>query len=258
VTPAFGPAYAALYDDLYGDKPYEREAEWVMSEAESLIGSRPLKFLDVGCGTGRHAEWFARAGSVVAVDLSVDMIGIARERLQQFGSRACVLTADMTELAADQRIADESFDVSVCLFDTLGYAQTNERVAATVRGMVRATRRGGVVVVEVWHAAAMLAAFSPVGVRRVTSDGAQAVRIAETTLDVERQLAVVHYTTYALTAGDKPRTFEEVHVNRFFLAQELRQLLSREGLDVRKIQGGFGDTAVDSGAFHLVAVAVRP
>ena len=258
MTHPFKAHYARVYDALYADKPYQHEVEWIVVQCTRIIGAPPRMFLDVACGTGRHAEQFARHGSVVGVDLSRDMLAIAHERLEPLGSRASAFEGDMTKLETDSRIAAQSFDVASCLFDGLGYARTNERISATLRGMARATRSGGVVIVEVWHAAAMLSRYDRVRVRRVTLGDREFVRVSETELDVEEQVARVHYTIHELIAGAERHTYEEMHVNRFFLAQEVKLFLSQAGLDVRAMHGGFSDGPVDGAAFHIVALAARP
>jgi ubiquinone/menaquinone biosynthesis C-methylase UbiE len=259
VTQPYKGHSARIYDALYAEKPYHQEAQWIFAQSARIIGAPPKMFLDVACGTGRHAEQFARHGGVVGIDLSADMIAVARERLSPLGPSASVFEGDMAALETDSRITERSVDVASCLFDALGYARTNERVSATLRGMARAIRSGGAVVVEVWHAAAMLSKCAPVRVRRATlGRGSEVVRIAETKLNVEEQVARVHYTTHELIAGGHWRIYEESHVNRFFLAQELKLLFSQAGLDVREMYGGFSDAAVDGEAFHIVALATRP
>jgi SAM-dependent methyltransferase len=46
---------------------------------EAVGDSRGLAVLDMGCGTGRHALWLARAGAkVTAIDFSEGMLAVAK------------------------------------------------------------------------------------------------------------------------------------------------------------------------------------
>src|SRR5688572_96234 len=72
--------YGRYYDLLYRDKDYAAEADYVASILERIApGAKQI--LELGCGTGAHAEHLARRGlSVHGVDLSVSMLGAAHAR----------------------------------------------------------------------------------------------------------------------------------------------------------------------------------
>jgi malonyl-CoA O-methyltransferase len=62
-----------------------------------LVGDvRGLRALDLGCGTGRHARWLARAGArVVAIDFSAGMLAQARAKIDP--SRVHFGVADLNQ-----------------------------------------------------------------------------------------------------------------------------------------------------------------
>ena len=70
-------AYAEYYDLLYSNKDYSSEAQYI----DSLIkktSSKANSILELGCGTGAHAEYLARMGYTVhGVDVSPAMISKA-------------------------------------------------------------------------------------------------------------------------------------------------------------------------------------
>jgi 2-polyprenyl-3-methyl-5-hydroxy-6-metoxy-1,4-benzoquinol methylase len=65
-----------------GQRRAKRRAALIIAEA----GLEPsVSALEIGCGTGMFTEWFARTGAhIVAVDVSEDLIDMARERLLSF------------------------------------------------------------------------------------------------------------------------------------------------------------------------------
>ncbi len=230
--------FAELYDALYADKDYAAEASFVSARV-TAVGAAP-RVLDVACGTGRHAEELARLGvDVAGVDASADMIALARRRLPS----APLRVGDMTRL--DERGV---FDAAVCLFDSLGYARTDAGVSSTLRGMAGAVRAGGLVVVEVWHAAAMFAHFEPVRLRRLPGG---VIRFSETSVDARTAVATVRWTLCA--PGAPP--LEETHQGRMFLAPELARFIEDAGLELSSLTGGFSDEPPSLDTFHLVAVA---
>ena len=76
--------YARYYDLLYRDKDYAGEAEFV----NSLIGKYTTdtkSILELGCGTGGHAEYLAKLGYTVhGIDISKDMLQMAESRHAKF------------------------------------------------------------------------------------------------------------------------------------------------------------------------------
>lgn len=76
----FGDLYSRYYDLLYSDKDYIGEVEYV----DSLIkanSNNATTLLDMGCGTGKHAELLCDKGYIVhGIDLSQDMLKIAETR----------------------------------------------------------------------------------------------------------------------------------------------------------------------------------
>src|ERR1700687_5293537 len=110
---------------------------------------------------------------------------------------AAAAKAQVQFLEGDLRSLDvpgAPFDAAVCLFDSIGYVGTNEGLEQALRGVHTMVRQGGVFVLEFWHAAAMLRSHDPVRVRRWQRPESEILRIAETQLDCERQLASVTYS----------------------------------------------------------------
>ena len=63
-------AYARYYDLVNKDKDYLAETQYVASLIERY-GDERSSLLDIGCGTGRHAELFSDSGfNVVGLDRS--------------------------------------------------------------------------------------------------------------------------------------------------------------------------------------------
>jgi SAM-dependent methyltransferase len=132
---------AALYDPLYATfKDYPGEVE----RLRELIGERvpdARTLLDVACGTGRHLELLRPHFDVVGVDLDPALLALARERV----AGGELHEGDMTDFDLRRR-----FDVVTCLFSSIGYALTLERLHDAVAAMARHLEPGGLLVVEPW------------------------------------------------------------------------------------------------------------
>ena len=133
---------AKHYDVVYSDKDYEAESLKLVS----LIRERAPEtrtLLDVACGTGRHLEYLARnpGFDCTGLDLDDEMLSIARERVPT----ATLHTGDMCDFALTAR-----FDVVTCLFSSIGYTKTVERMNRAVANMAAHVVPGGTLVVEPW------------------------------------------------------------------------------------------------------------
>jgi trans-aconitate 2-methyltransferase len=94
---------ATPWDARTYDESSEPQQAWAVDVLARLSGIAPdATVLDVGCGTGRVTEALLALvpqGVVLAMDASVDMVALARERL---GDRAEIWCADALELEVEE------------------------------------------------------------------------------------------------------------------------------------------------------------
>ncbi len=108
------------WDSFYNDRgrgvpffrnvPDEHAVQWVGSGT-----LKPGRALDLGCGPGRNAVYFATQGfQVEAVDLSEEALRWARERARERNAAVTFLKQDLFELELDEGAYDLVYD-SGCL-----------------------------------------------------------------------------------------------------------------------------------------------
>lgn len=252
----YGSPFSELYDLFHAEKRYEEEAAFVHALiTEWLPDGARESIVDLACGTGRHALAFAKLGHrVLGIDRSPGMIAIARDTAASVGSSVDFLCSDIAELPPTLG----TFDVATCLFDSIGYLETNQRITQAFREIERHLPPGGLFVLEFWHAAAMLRNFEAVRVKRWELPDESVVRVSETRISVEDQVAEVHYSVTRLKEDGHWESFRETHRNRFFLVQEMNALLSTCGLlPVKAFAGYTAHGAVDEDCWHIVLLARR-
>ena len=112
----------------------------------SLALAPPMRILDVGCGTGRHAHELARRGhSVHGVDISARFVEIARSNAP---AGATFERADARELGFDAE-----FDVVICLCQgAFGMMTADGDDESVVAGMCRALTPGGRIALSAFNA----------------------------------------------------------------------------------------------------------
>jgi ubiquinone/menaquinone biosynthesis C-methylase UbiE len=253
---AYQSRYAQFYDLIYADKGYAEEVAFLDRELRTENPSRGRTWLDVACGTGNHAIELARRGyDVTGLDYSSTQLDCARAKRMNLApeerERLLFVEGDMCTFDLKGR----QFDVISCLFDSLGYAVSNERIIATLQCMRRHLADDGRIVLEFWHAAAMLTGYDPVRVRRFPSPQGELMRTSNTTIDVVRQTCSVKFTL-AVPQGDSIQELSETHVCRFFLLQEMGALLDSAGLTLQRAYAGFdADSPIKTDTWHIVGVA---
>ena len=240
--------HARFYDLVYAEKPYGSEARFV---ADELLreGVETGMLLEVACGSGRHARELQALGfEVTGVDYSPDLLAVARERSDgiEFEEQ------DMRALDLQGR----RFHAVTCLFDSIGYPQSDEGVTAALGGIRRHLTDDGAAAIEFLHAPALLSGSSPVRVRRwETPDGGELLRVSETELDRERSVMHVEYDVVHLAADRTWERERETQSNRFFTVDEMLGLMKSAGFsDVRFVPAYEPGKEIKPDTFHVLAV----
>jgi len=247
-------AYAAYYDLLYRDKAYGEESRYVTGLlADNSIHQGSL--LELGCGTGRHAEHFASAGfEVHGIDLSPAMIEQAERRFGTAGKCARFEVGDIR----DVRLQRE-FDAVVSMFHVFSYQSTNDVLYRAFRTAALHLRPGGVLVFDFWYGPGVLTERPAVRVKEMSDDRIDLVRIAEPQLLPNENCVDVHYRVL-LTERSTGRShrLEETHRMRYLFLPETYRMAQSHGLQVTAAYAGQTKEPLGFGAWTGTAVAIRP
>lgn len=244
--------HAKLYDLFYAEKPYLQETAFVDSLIQ-LYRPGAVHLLELACGTGSHSLLLERCGyRIVATDYSPDMLACARQKAREQNSGVDFRHQDMREL----NIPEHSFDVVICLFDSIGYVASNTGVLAVLQNVNRHLAQDGLFVFEFWHAGAMIRGYDPLRIRRFKTPQGEVQRISETHIDFREQLCHVSYTIHEFELNGVFHTLRETQVNRFFLLQEMNFFLQQAHfIPLRWFSGFQEDENIDENTWHIVAVA---
>lgn len=132
-----------LYDFIYSEfKDFEAEASQVANLLRKECPSA-RKLLDVGCGSGRHAAALIteHGYEIDGLDIESGFLEIARERCPT----GRFFRGDMASFDLGS-----TYDAVLCLFSSIGYVRTLERLALAARSIRRHVNAGGVAIIEPW------------------------------------------------------------------------------------------------------------
>lgn len=210
---------AGFYDLIYGQKPYEREAEWVHGRIQAHLRSGGSTLLDVGCGTGGHLAHLRRHYQCDGLDLDAGLLAIARERYP--GS--AFHQGDMADFDLGRR-----YDALVCLFSAIGYVRTTDRLRQTMRTFARHLAPGGVVLVEPWLAPEVFRS-GYVHVDLVEQPEINVARMVHS--GIRGELCVLTFS-FLVGRADGIEHWDEYHELGLFTREEMMDAFHAAGLEV--------------------------
>jgi SAM-dependent methyltransferase len=233
-------ASAEYYDLIYaGIKDYASD----VSRIAALLRDRHPQcrtVLDVGCGTGEHAHGLAREGFAVdGVDLDPAFVRIARKK----HPTGRFFEADMADLHVPHR-----YDAVLCLFSSIGYLVTLDRVTRALICFREHLGPGGVVLVEPWFPPGLL---DPNRVAKNTGE-ANGVKVVRTSrVEIEGRISRLLFD-YEITDRTGARHASEVHELGLFTPPELTQAFTTAGFSV-----DFDHVGLTDRGLYLATVAAR-
>jgi ubiquinone/menaquinone biosynthesis C-methylase UbiE len=230
----FGKEYLNLYP--HRD---DSEARSVVRLIRNTIALRTdRRALDLACGSGRHARALSRYTLTVGLDLSVELLSVARAESPQIP----YVRADMRMLP----FTAESFDLVVNLFTSFGYFSCDDENRAVLTEVGRVLRRDGVFVLDYLNADQVRATLVPHDTRRVGS------RVI--TQD-RRVTADMKYVEKTISAAGSTNTYMERV--RLFEPDELRCLLHDAGFVIEHELGDYAGGPLDPTSPRAIFFARR-
>jgi SAM-dependent methyltransferase len=247
-------AYAAYYDLLYRDKDYPAEARYV----QSLLRRHGVSggdILELGCGTGKHAEQLARLGfSIHGLDLSPSMVGRAIKRTPpDLASRLRFEVGDARSTRLNRK-----FGAAISLFHVASYQTTNEDLAGMFATAAAHLKTGGVFVFDFWYGPGVLT-DPPVGRVKNLEDGViQVTRTAKPTLRPNENVVDVHYEVVVKqNHNGMVADIEETHSMRYLFLPEVRLMLQAAGMELLQAQRWMSPEDLGCGSWQAVVIAQR-
>jgi len=216
--------YASYYDLIYKDKDYKKEVDFI----EEIFGeSKPKKILEVGCGTGSYTRILLDSGyEVTAVDISEDMLKIAREKC------ACkFIKGDVRDITINER-----FDTCIAMFAVMGYMTENSGITKALNNIRRHLKPNGIFIFDVWNGLAVMRLLPEQRMKEVENGKIKIVRVAIPNLRAFDHICEVNYKLLILNKENTTcNEINEKHVVRFYFPQEIKYYLEDAGFEVLKI-----------------------
>ena len=224
----FGDLYSQYYDLLYSDKDYISEVKYV----DSLIkanGKNTKTLLDMGCGTGKHAELFCDMGyEVHGIDLSKGMLKIAENRRKNKGDSLSFSQSNIQNLSLNKK-----FDVVISLFHVMSYQNSNSELIKAFEVAKNHLNNDGIFVFDFWYGPAVLTDLPTTRVKRLENENIKVTRIAEPVIYAKKNIVDVNYDVFIEDKlSNKIIEKKELHKMRYFFDTELEMICEKVGFKI--------------------------
>jgi len=210
-----------FYDAIYSGKDYAEEARRLGRFIAQHKRSAGNALLDVACGTGGHVPYLRNDFAYEGLDLDPEMLALAHTRFPDIPFHQ----GDMIDFALGRR-----FDVVTCLFSSIAYTKTEERLRQAIATMAEHVRVGGVLLIgpffppEAWIPGQPHAIF-------VDQPDLKLVRMNVSGVDAGGAVAILDFH-YLVGTPEGVDHFTEHHELGLFTDAQLRAAFTQAGLDV--------------------------
>ncbi|MBW8348181.1 class I SAM-dependent methyltransferase [Bacillus sp. IITD106] len=226
---------AYVYDFLMTDVPYSNWFDYLIKEKKrySIEGNR---LLDLACGTGELSVLLSEAGfDVTGVDISDDMLMVAREKAESKGLKIQLFQQDMTLLEGLG-----TFDLISIFCDSLNYLHTPDDVKKTFNHVFSHLSDDGLFLFDI---------HSPYKIEQFTKESYsladEEVSYIWTSFPGEYPLSVEHELTFFVfdEESGKYDRFDEIHKQRTYSINQYTNWLTEAGFSIKSVTADFKENA---------------
>jgi SAM-dependent methyltransferase len=245
--------YAKYYNLLYNDKDYLSEVEYI----DGLIKKNSINFhgkiLDLGCGTGKHANLFTQKGyNVHGVDISPQMVSEAKERYFE-NRKLKFYEGNITNFKNEHK-----YDVVTSLFHVMSYQNSNADFMGALKTAREHLNEEGLFIFDFWNGAGVLSDAPERRVKKLENGEISIERVAIPNLHVNENVVDVNYTINVYDKINKLNSvIKEKHSMRYFFKKELDFYLDVGGFKLNSFFEWMSFKTPDKNCWNAVIVAKK-
>ena len=244
----FGNIYSQYYDLLYSDKDYAGEVDYIIKLIKEN-SNEAKTLLDMGSGTGKHAELFCNNGYIVhGIDLSEDMLKIAKNRIKDKEDKLSFSHSKIQELDLNKK-----FDVVVSLFHVMCYQNSNNELIKAFEVAKNHLKKDGIFIFDFWYGPAVLTDLPVKRIKRFENEKIKVTRIAEPVMHPDENVVDVNYDVFIKDIDSKKIIEkEELHKMRYFFDTELDLICKQVGFVIKQKYEWLSDKNPDFNSWNVV------
>ena len=217
---------AKYYESIYYLKDYKAEAYKIRKLILRYKKSLGKELLDVACGTGSHIVFLQKYFSCTGIDISKDMLKIAKKNVKKSDFRL----GSMINFSLNKK-----FDVILCLFSSIGYVKTYSNLRKTINNFSRHLKKGGIVIIEPWFS---MTEFKPGKPWMAAYDGKN-IKIARLNVSkVKSNISILDLHYLVAENFKEVKYFRDRHELGMFGLHETLDIMKDAGLRAKFLPSG--------------------
>ena len=231
----WGDYVAELIDEYGISRPYTEpgsgtesapDAEEIENTEAALLQERNL-VVELGCGTGSFTQIMKKKGyDIMGIDMSPEMLNIARNKAAEAGLDIMYLEQDMREL---DLYCTAGTIVSVC--DSINYLIEDEDVIETFRLVNNFLYPGGIFIFDF---NTLYKYRDVIGDTTIAENREDCSFIWDNYYHEEEHINEYDLTIFVRTSGEEDvfRRFSETHYQRGYTVEDMKYYLKEAGLEL--------------------------
>ncbi len=231
----WGDYVAELIDEYGISRPYTEpgsgtesapDAEEIENTEAALLQERNL-VVELGCGTGSFTQIMKKKGyDIMGIDMSPEMLNIARNKAAEAGLDIMYLEQDMREL---DLYCTAGTIVSVC--DSINYLLEDEDVIETFRLVNNFLYPGGIFIFDF---NTLYKYRDVIGDTTIAENREDCSFIWDNYYHEEEHINEYDLTIFVRTSGEEDvfRRFSETHYQRGYTVEDMKYYLKEAGLEL--------------------------
>jgi ubiquinone/menaquinone biosynthesis C-methylase UbiE len=218
----FASYYDAIYDEICD---YEKDVELFLKIARIHLPEKPGSVIDLGCGTGKHLEIFDKKGLEVAgMDLSEEMITLAKQRFKEKGKKIMLQSGNMKDLEIEK-----TFDMATSFFGSYGYL-TDEKDAISLFANVK-DKEIKLLIFEFWQTNQVIDNIKSWEKVKLDEEK-ELIRISQSFFDKEKSILKVNFEFIIISSNEIVDRFTEEHYIKTYTFESITKLITEGGCKV--------------------------
>ncbi len=224
--------FAFVYDELMNEVDYNKWVEYV----EAIIDKKEAKvqnILELACGTGNLTIPLTKKNyDIAAIDISEEMLSVAREKAEKEGVELVLLQQDISELDFDI----PNLDCILCACDGFNYLTYDDEIENVFEKSYELLKDDGIFIFDI---SSFYKLSTVLGNNMYGENREDIAYMWQNMFDPEENLVEMQLAFFVKNEEDTFDKFEETHLQRAYTEREMKKMLKMVGFKDISVYGDF-------------------
>ncbi|MDB8793210.1 class I SAM-dependent methyltransferase [Romboutsia sp. 1001216sp1] len=224
--------FAFIYDELMNEVDYNGWVDYI----EKIIEKEDTKvqnILELACGTGNLTIPLTKKNyDIAGIDISEEMLGVAREKAEKEGVELVLLQQDIAELDFDIT----NLDCVLCACDGFNYITYDEDLENVFKKTYELLKENGLFIFDI---SSFYKLSSVLGNNMYGENREDIAYMWQNYFDDEENLVEMELAFFVKDEDGRFERFEEVHQQRAYTEEEILDMLQSVGFKDIKVYSDF-------------------